>query len=206
MKKKGARKLLVEESVYTLNKRLKKGSVSINSPSILPGGGDVPTTRSKLNAILRAGKGNMTPNATRLNLNQQSQVEFDDPRVKLNLTMTENMWTGHKTGRDGTANYLRTEDSQLPSLNQQQMLKTGGSISNRRTSQGVGQQFFFATRTAGESVGEKEDPRLARRLKLSQVVLREGSQHDPTLANMIYGTQINTQKNLIGARSIRKSL
>ena len=70
MKKKGAKKLLVEESVYTLNKRLKKGSVSINSPSILPGGGDVPSARSKLNAILRAGKGNMTPNATRLNLNQ----------------------------------------------------------------------------------------------------------------------------------------
>ena len=68
MKKKGAKKLLVEESVYALNKRLKKGSVSINSPSIIPGG-DVPTARSKLNTILRAGKGNMTPNATALNFN-----------------------------------------------------------------------------------------------------------------------------------------
>ena len=68
MKKKGAKKLLVEESVYTLNKRLKKGSVSINSPSIIPGG-DVPTARSKLNTILRAGKGNMTPNATAFNFN-----------------------------------------------------------------------------------------------------------------------------------------
>ena len=68
MKKKGAKKLLVEESVYALNKRLKKGSVSINSPSIIPGG-DVPTARSKLNTILRAGKGNMTPNATAYNFN-----------------------------------------------------------------------------------------------------------------------------------------
>ena len=116
--------------------------------------------------------------------------------------MTENMWTGQRSRNERKVDYLRTEDSQLPSLNQN-MFKTG-SISNKRKSQG--QQFFFATKTAGESVGEKEDPRQARRLKLSQVVLREGSQHDPTLANMIYGTQINTQKNLIGARSIRKSL
>ena len=44
-----------------------------------------------------------------------------------------------------------------------------------------------------DSVGEKEDPRQARRLKLNQVAQREGSsQNDHALANMIYGTQVNT--------------
>ena len=52
-----------------------------------------------------------------------------------------------------------------------------------------------------------EDPRQARRLKLNQVAKREGSaKNDHALANMIYGTQVNTQKNLVTVRTIRQSL
>ncbi len=57
-------------------------------------------------------------------------------------------------------------------------------------------------------MGEKEDPRQARRLKLSQVALQDiiGSQNDSKLANMLYGTQVSTSKNLVAARTIRHSI
>ena len=70
----------------------------------------------------------------------------------------------------------------------------------------VGTRRFFATKQVSDSVGEKEDPIVARRLKLSQVAQKEGADIDKEFANMLYGTQHNTQKNLIAVRSIKRSI
>jgi len=51
---------------------------------------------------------------------------------------------------------------------------------------------FFATKQGSDSVGEKEDPIQARRLKLSQVAQKEGADKDKEFANMLYGTRHNT--------------
>ena len=95
----------------------------------------------------------------------------------------------------------------MPALNETQIGSINGSASTKRRSPGKN-KFYFGTRQASESVGEKEDPRQARRLKLSQVVLNNDAynQNDSKLANMIYGTQVNTSKNLVAVRSIRHSL
>ena len=81
------------------------------------------------------------------------------------------------------------------------------ALNTTRSSHGQ-QKFFFATKQGSDSVGEMmEDPRQARRLKLNQAAKREGSaKNDNALANMIYGTQVNTQKNLVTVRTIRQSL
>ena len=84
----------------------------------------------------------------------------------------------------------------LPALNQTQSSfgdPNAGSASARRTSS-PGKKFYFGTKQASDSVGAKEDPIQARRLKLSQVAFKDNSlvQDDATLANMIYGTQVNT--------------
>ena len=70
----------------------------------------------------------------------------------------------------------------------------------RRASHGP--KFFFATKMTSDSIGAKEDPRQARRVKLSKVV-QDSQKKDRTaagmlmntdreLANQIYGTQVNT--------------
>ena len=58
-------------------------------------------------------------------------------------------------------------------------------------------------------MGEKEDPLQARkdRLRLSQIALKSiGKSNDSTLAGLIYRNQVATQKNLVGVRSIRRSI
>lgn len=84
-------------------------------------------------------------------------------------------------------------------------------VGSRRASHGT--KFFFATKMTSDSIGEKEDPRQARKTKLSQILNnsqmqeRTHSNADRELANLIYGTQVaSTQKNLVGVRSIRHSL
>ena len=68
-------------------------------------------------------------------------------------------------------------------------------------------RFFFATRQASESIGEKENPLKARRDKLNHVVVKNGLEsNDSTLAEMIYQNVVSTQKNIVGARSIRRSI
>lgn len=47
------------------------------------------------------------------------------------------------------------------------MNKTGSALSSYRISDGP--KIFFATKMGSDSIGEKEDPRLVRRLKLSMV-------------------------------------
>ena len=86
------------------------------------------------------------------------------------------------------------------------MNKTGGAFSARRFSDG-GQQRFFATKMASDSIGEKEDPRQARRIKLTQVAMRDNLlNNDMDISNMMYGTPLNTQKKLVAVKSIRQSV
>ena len=58
---------------------------------------------------------------------------------------------------------------QLPALNESQTVQSViGSASNKNRHSSTGKnKFYFGTRQASESVGEKEDPIKARRLKLS---------------------------------------
>ena len=101
------------------------------------------------------------------------------------MTMTENMFFSSKKspGRNNQRQFGSSGKIApiLPALN-----TTRSSLGN--------QKFFFATKQGSDSVGEMmEDPRQARRLKLNQVAKREGSaKNDTTLANMLYGTQVNT--------------
>ena len=120
--------------------------------------------------------------------------------MNANMTMTENMFSSSKKSSPGKNNQWQFGSSGklapiLPALN------------TTRSSHGH-QKFFFATKQGSDSIGEMmEDPRKARRLKINQVAKREGTpKNDNALGTLLYGTQVNTQKNLVTVRTIRQSL
>ena len=54
-------------------------------------------------------------------------------------------------------------------------------------------KFFFATRQVSESVGEMQDPILARKLKLNQIARKDdGKRNDSALAELIYRNPVAT--------------
>ena len=101
IKAKGAKKLIMEESVYSFRKSmLKKGSVQINPEKLIPI--EQLTERMKLsNAKLRSGSNNpaalhsQTPSHAVLNLNDSNFIG-NDKRLAGNMTMTENMFSASK--------------------------------------------------------------------------------------------------------------
>ena len=136
-------------------------------------------------------------------LNETSQADFGEiARQKAFMTNTQNNFSPGKTARNnntqwtfgGTANVT----PRLPALN--------GNMTAPLSTRDAPVGRFFTTKRGSDSVGQKEDPIQARRLKLSQVAQKEGADKDKDFANMLYGTQHNTQKNLIAVRSIRRSI
>ena len=82
----------------------------------------------------------------------------------------------------------------LPALNETLEPSTKeGAASGSKKGSPKRNKFFFATRQPSETVGEKEDPLRARRLKLSQVALQDdGRSKDSTIAGFIYRNEVAT--------------
>ena len=126
IKAKGAKKLIMEESVYSFRKSmLKKGSVQINPEKLIPI--EQLTERMKLsNAKLRSGSNNpaalhsQTPSHAVLNLNDSNFIG-NDKRLAGNMTMTENMFSASKNSTARNAQWQFGSSGKiapiLPALN-----------------------------------------------------------------------------------------
>lgn len=200
---------MVEESVYSFRKSLRAGSVNIQNSLT----GQAFNGRPKHLAAQTGSKPLYSARPNKGNLNETSQTDFNHPALNGNVTGTESMFAIGAAGNRKTPGRNNTQwafgatgmtTPVLPNL-ANQIIKTG-TVSARQSITG---QKFYATKQGSDSVGEKEDPRMARRLKLSQVQLLgdDGAlQDDNQLARLLYGTQVHTQKNLIGAKTLRQSL
>lgn len=211
VKQRGANKMLVDESVYSFKKTQGRDR-SIQISTTLAPLDDKSIMKAMLIQMGKPVVYSTTPSVN-LTLNEQSTLDINDRGTGLSQSITSREFIFNNKTRN-TANNTQTNflsskmQPTLPALNETKEPNTVEASPNNSPRKQQ-KKFFFATRQVSESVGEKEDPLQARkdRLRLSQIALKSiGKSNDSTLAGLIYRNQVATQKNLVGVRSIRRSI
>ena len=183
----GAKKLVVDESIYSFKKEQKRsGSIQLNADQLAPLN-DKKIMKAMLTQMGMPIKYSATPSQKLMNLtlNQESLLDITESGVNkarrdtfYNSRSALQHYELKNVNTATNSTFLTTKRPTLPEL-------VDGSPRKDK--------FFFATRQVSESVGEMQDPILARKLKLNQIARKDdGKRNDSALAGLIYRNPVAT--------------